>query len=34
MFLHELYLSAKAHNGVLNYLEPEHTERNSTYVGE
>ncbi|XP_040506288.1 3 beta-hydroxysteroid dehydrogenase type 7 isoform X3 [Gallus gallus] len=33
MFLHELYLSAKAHNGVLNYLEPEHTERNSTYVG-
>ncbi|XP_042735731.1 3 beta-hydroxysteroid dehydrogenase type 7 [Lagopus leucura] len=33
MFLHDLYLSAKAHNGVLNYLEPEHTERNSTYVG-
>uniref|UniRef100_A0A669P738 3-beta hydroxysteroid dehydrogenase/isomerase domain-containing protein n=1 Tax=Phasianus colchicus TaxID=9054 RepID=A0A669P738_PHACC len=33
MFLHDLYLSAKAHNGVLNYLEPEHTERNSMYVG-
>ncbi|OXB78861.1 UNVERIFIED_CONTAM: hypothetical protein H355_011266 [Colinus virginianus] len=32
-FLHDLYLSAKAQNGVLNYLEPEHTERNSTYVG-
>lgn len=34
MFLHDLYLSAKAHNGVLNYLEPEQTERNTTYVGE
>ncbi|KFV09002.1 3 beta-hydroxysteroid dehydrogenase type 7, partial [Pterocles gutturalis] len=33
MFLQELYLDAKARNGVLNYLEPEHTERNYTYVG-
>lgn len=33
-FLQELYLLAKARNGVLNYLEPENTERNLTYVGE
>jgi len=33
-FLQELYLLAKASNGVLNYLEPENTERNYTYVGE
>ncbi|NXS45900.1 3BHS7 dehydrogenase, partial [Balaeniceps rex] len=32
-FLQELYLVAKARNGVLNYLEPENTERNYTYVG-
>ncbi|XP_010184132.1 PREDICTED: 3 beta-hydroxysteroid dehydrogenase type 7 [Mesitornis unicolor] len=32
-FLQELYLLAKARNGVLNYLEPENTERNYTYVG-
>ncbi|XP_072737882.1 3 beta-hydroxysteroid dehydrogenase type 7-like [Ciconia boyciana] len=32
-FLQELYLFAKARNGVLNYLEPENTERNYTYVG-
>ncbi|NXV18793.1 3BHS7 dehydrogenase, partial [Cepphus grylle] len=32
-FLQELYLFAKARNGVLNYLEPENTERNNTYVG-
>ncbi|XP_051491971.1 3 beta-hydroxysteroid dehydrogenase type 7-like [Apus apus] len=32
-FLQELYLSAKARNGVLNYLEPENNERNYTYVG-
>ncbi|KAM6373169.1 3 beta-hydroxysteroid dehydrogenase type 7 isoform 2-T5 [Pluvialis apricaria] len=32
-FLQELYLFAKAGNGVLNYLEPENTERNYTYVG-
>ncbi|XP_009072159.1 PREDICTED: 3 beta-hydroxysteroid dehydrogenase type 7 [Acanthisitta chloris] len=32
-FLQELYLLAKARNGVLNYLEPENTERNHTYVG-
>ncbi|XP_071673043.1 3 beta-hydroxysteroid dehydrogenase/Delta 5--_4-isomerase type 2-like isoform X2 [Patagioenas fasciata] len=29
-FLRELYLSAKARNGVMNYLEPENTERNYT----
>eukprot|EP00075_Anas_platyrhynchos_P012518 XP_027301771.1 3 beta-hydroxysteroid dehydrogenase type 7 isoform X4 [Anas platyrhynchos] len=33
MFLRDLYLFAKARNDVLNYLEPENTERNSTYVG-
>uniref|UniRef100_U3HZ43 3-beta hydroxysteroid dehydrogenase/isomerase domain-containing protein n=1 Tax=Anas platyrhynchos platyrhynchos TaxID=8840 RepID=U3HZ43_ANAPP len=32
-FLRDLYLFAKARNDVLNYLEPENTERNSTYVG-
>ncbi|NXX28815.1 3BHS7 dehydrogenase, partial [Nicator chloris] len=32
-FLQELYLLARARNGVLNYLEPENTERNLTYVG-
>ncbi|XP_025962946.2 3 beta-hydroxysteroid dehydrogenase type 7-like [Dromaius novaehollandiae] len=32
-FLKDLYLLAKARNGVLNYLEPENTERNYTYVG-
>uniref|UniRef100_A0A8C3UD55 3-beta hydroxysteroid dehydrogenase/isomerase domain-containing protein n=1 Tax=Catharus ustulatus TaxID=91951 RepID=A0A8C3UD55_CATUS len=32
-FLQELYLLARARNGVLNYLEPEDTERNHTYVG-
>ncbi|XP_066058202.1 3 beta-hydroxysteroid dehydrogenase type 7-like [Chamaea fasciata] len=32
-FLQELYLRARARNGVLNYLEPEDTERNLTYVG-
>ncbi|XP_031986155.1 3 beta-hydroxysteroid dehydrogenase type 7-like [Corvus moneduloides] len=32
-FLQELYLLAKASNGVMNYLEPENTERNLTYVG-
>ncbi|XP_009558541.2 3 beta-hydroxysteroid dehydrogenase type 7 [Cuculus canorus] len=32
-FLRELYLVAKARNGVLDYLEPENTERNYTYVG-
>ncbi|KAM9370663.1 LOW QUALITY PROTEIN: 3 beta-hydroxysteroid dehydrogenase type 7-like [Phaethornis superciliosus] len=32
-FIQELYLSAKARNGVLNYLEPENTERNYTYLG-
>ncbi|XP_025919418.1 3 beta-hydroxysteroid dehydrogenase type 7-like [Apteryx rowi] len=32
-FLKDLYLLAKARNGVLNYLEPENTERNCTYVG-
>uniref|UniRef100_A0A8D2PK44 3-beta hydroxysteroid dehydrogenase/isomerase domain-containing protein n=1 Tax=Zosterops lateralis melanops TaxID=1220523 RepID=A0A8D2PK44_ZOSLA len=32
-FLQELYLLARARNGVLNYLEPEDTERNLTYVG-
>lgn len=34
MFLQELYLLTKARNSVLNYLEPENTERNYTYVGE
>ncbi|KAF1495682.1 3 beta-hydroxysteroid dehydrogenase type 7, partial [Pygoscelis antarcticus] len=33
-FLQELYLFAKARNGVLNYLEPENIERNYTYVGD
>lgn len=33
-FLQELYLLTRARNGVLNYLEPEDTERNHTYVGE
>ncbi|NXK99711.1 3BHS7 dehydrogenase, partial [Mesembrinibis cayennensis] len=33
IFLQEMYLLAKARNGVLNYLEPETTERNYTYVG-
>ncbi|KFW03545.1 3 beta-hydroxysteroid dehydrogenase type 7, partial [Eurypyga helias] len=33
MFLQELYLLAKAKNGVMDYLEPENTERDSTYVG-
>ncbi|NWV17135.1 3BHS7 dehydrogenase, partial [Origma solitaria] len=32
-FLRELYVLAKARNGVLNYLEPETAERNHTYVG-
>uniref|UniRef100_A0A8B9C0G5 3-beta hydroxysteroid dehydrogenase/isomerase domain-containing protein n=1 Tax=Anser brachyrhynchus TaxID=132585 RepID=A0A8B9C0G5_9AVES len=32
-FLRDLYLFAKAGNDVLDYLEPENTERNSTYVG-
>ncbi|NXY46419.1 3BHS7 dehydrogenase, partial [Ceuthmochares aereus] len=32
-FLQEMYLAAKARNGVLDYLEPEDTERNCTYVG-
>nr|XP_005493941.1 3 beta-hydroxysteroid dehydrogenase type 7 [Zonotrichia albicollis] len=32
-FLQELYLLARARRGVLNYLEPEDTERNHTYVG-
>ncbi|NXE78445.1 3BHS7 dehydrogenase, partial [Cochlearius cochlearius] len=32
-FLQELYLLAKAKNSVMNYLEPENTERNYTYVG-
>ncbi|NWI20553.1 3BHS7 dehydrogenase, partial [Crypturellus soui] len=32
-FLKDLYVQAKAQNGVLNYLEPEDTERNCTYVG-
>ncbi|NWQ61494.1 3BHS7 dehydrogenase, partial [Neopipo cinnamomea] len=32
-FLQELYWGAKARNGVLNYLEPEDSERNYTYVG-
>ncbi|CAM9709483.1 unnamed protein product [Bubo scandiacus] len=32
-FLQELYLLAKARNDVLNYLEPENTEHNYTYVG-
>ncbi|XP_010117737.1 PREDICTED: 3 beta-hydroxysteroid dehydrogenase type 7 [Chlamydotis macqueenii] len=32
-FLQELYLLAKASNSVMNYLEPESTERNYTYVG-
>ncbi|NXF58053.1 3BHS7 dehydrogenase, partial [Ciccaba nigrolineata] len=32
-FLQELYLLAKARNNVLNYLEPENTEHNYTYVG-
>lgn len=34
MFLRDLFLFAKARNDVLNYLEPENTERNATYVGE
>lgn len=34
MFLQELYSFVKARNGVMNYLEPENTERNYTYVGE
>ncbi|XP_030328747.1 3 beta-hydroxysteroid dehydrogenase type 7 [Strigops habroptila] len=33
MFLQEQYLLTKARNNVLNYLEPENTERNNTYVG-
>ncbi|NXS15062.1 3BHS7 dehydrogenase, partial [Mystacornis crossleyi] len=33
VFLQELYLLAKARNGVLNYLEPENTEHYHTYVG-
>ncbi|XP_053817482.1 LOW QUALITY PROTEIN: 3 beta-hydroxysteroid dehydrogenase type 7-like [Vidua chalybeata] len=32
-FLQELYVLARARNGVLSYLEPEDTERNHTYVG-
>ncbi|XP_009676414.2 3 beta-hydroxysteroid dehydrogenase type 7 isoform X1 [Struthio camelus] len=32
-FLKDLYLRTKARNSVLNYLEPENTERNCTYVG-
>ncbi|NWV63416.1 3BHS7 dehydrogenase, partial [Malurus elegans] len=32
-FLQELFLLARARNGALNYLEPEDTERNLTYVG-
>ncbi|KAK2525541.1 Hsd3b7 [Columba livia] len=32
-FLQELYSFVKARNGVMNYLEPENTERNYTYVG-
>uniref|UniRef100_A0A8U8AXM3 3-beta hydroxysteroid dehydrogenase/isomerase domain-containing protein n=1 Tax=Geospiza parvula TaxID=87175 RepID=A0A8U8AXM3_GEOPR len=32
-FLQEMYLLARARRGVLNYLEPEDTERNHTYVG-
>ncbi|XP_014808583.1 PREDICTED: 3 beta-hydroxysteroid dehydrogenase type 7-like [Calidris pugnax] len=32
-FLQDLYLLAKARNGVMDYLEPENTERNYTYVG-
>ncbi|KAL9826398.1 3 beta-hydroxysteroid dehydrogenase type 7-like [Geothlypis trichas] len=32
-FLQELYLLARARKGVLDYLEPEDTERNHTYVG-
>ncbi|NXA03798.1 3BHS7 dehydrogenase, partial [Sapayoa aenigma] len=32
-FLQELYLAATARDGFLNYLEPENTERNHTYVG-
>ncbi|XP_054250427.1 3 beta-hydroxysteroid dehydrogenase type 7-like [Indicator indicator] len=32
-FLQELYCRAKANNGVLNYLQPEDSERNNTYVG-
>ncbi|NXE22212.1 3BHS7 dehydrogenase, partial [Ardeotis kori] len=32
-FLQELYSLAKASNSVMNYLEPESTERNYTYVG-
>lgn len=33
-FLQEMYLQARARDGALNYLEPEDTERNLTYVGE
>ncbi|XP_027546853.1 3 beta-hydroxysteroid dehydrogenase type 7-like [Neopelma chrysocephalum] len=32
-FLQELYRGAKARKGVLNFLEPEDSERNHTYVG-
>ncbi|KAJ7427781.1 3 beta-hydroxysteroid dehydrogenase type 7 [Willisornis vidua] len=32
-FLQELYLAARARKGVLDYLEPEDTERNHSYVG-
>ncbi|NWV11758.1 3BHS7 dehydrogenase, partial [Ptilonorhynchus violaceus] len=32
-FLQELYGAAKARKGLLNYLEPESTERDHTYVG-
>ncbi|NXX49065.1 3BHS7 dehydrogenase, partial [Tricholaema leucomelas] len=32
-FLQELYSRVKANQGVLNYLQPEHSERNYTYVG-
>ncbi|XP_027737941.1 3 beta-hydroxysteroid dehydrogenase type 7-like [Empidonax traillii] len=32
-FLQELYWGAKARGGVLNYLEPEDSEGNHTYVG-
>ncbi|NXP79915.1 3BHS7 dehydrogenase, partial [Ramphastos sulfuratus] len=32
-FLLELYSNARASQGVLNYLQPAHSERNYTYVG-
>ncbi|XP_056362759.1 3 beta-hydroxysteroid dehydrogenase type 7 isoform X2 [Oenanthe melanoleuca] len=32
-FLQELLLLTRASHGALNHLEPEHTERNHTYVG-